>query len=107
MGTVIVMPAARRPVTPINDVVDLAAVEFAAEVSGRALTVDMEQDDRPLPPGILSVGQLAGRMRSQARDVLSYRVSWPDLDTIGPCLAKAVSDDPLARGRVANPTVLP
>jgi hypothetical protein len=84
----------------------LAAVEFAAEVSGRALTVDMERDDRPLPPGILSVGQLAIRMRSQGRDVLSHRVSWPDMDTIGPCLAKAMENDLLAPGR-ADPAASP
>ena len=80
----------------------LAAVEFTAEVSGRALTIDTEQDDRPLPPGILSVGQLGARMRSQGRDVLSYRVSWPDMDTILPCLTKALADDPLARDKPAT-----
>lgn len=75
----------------------LSAVEFAAEANGRALIVDAEVDDRPLPPGIRSVQHLAGRMRTRARVVLSRRLSGPDLETIGPSLARALDEDPLTR----------
>lgn len=74
----------------------LAAIELAAEASGRALTVDGEQDERPLPPGFCAVGPLSEHMRQQGRDVLAYRLNWPDLDTIGPTLAKALDSDPVA-----------
>ncbi len=74
----------------------LAAIELAAEANGRALMLDGEADDRPLPPGILTLNQLGGRMRAQAREILSYRLSWPDLDTIGPDLSRALARDPVA-----------
>ena len=73
----------------------LAAIEFAAEASGRAVTLEDERDDRPMPPGIGSVPRLAGRMRAQARAVLNHRLSWPDLDTVGPSLVWSLAEDPL------------
>ena len=73
----------------------LSAVEFAAEATGRALIVNAEVDDRPLPPGIRSLEHLAGRMRRRAREVLSRRLSAPDLETIGSSLRRALADDPL------------
>ena len=73
----------------------LSACEFIAEVAGRSLDIDTEVDDRPLPPGIRSVEHLAGRMRARAREVLSRRLSAPDLETIGSSLRRALADDPL------------
>ncbi len=75
----------------------LAAVELAAEAAGRALMLDAEQDDRPLPPGIRSVEHLAGRMRATGREIVAHRLSWPDMDTIGGHLARALAADPLDR----------
>ncbi len=74
----------------------LAAIELAAEASGRALVVHDEDDGRPLPPGIRDTCHLAGRMQAQGRDVLGYRCTWPDLDSIGPSLARALDVDPVA-----------
>ncbi len=77
----------------------LAAVEFAAEATGRAFALEaaLAADEPSLPPGFRSVGQLAGRMRRRAREVLAHTMTWPDLDTVGSCLERALMDDPLRR----------
>ena len=74
----------------------LAAMEFYAEVSGRAMTLEDGPDVEPLPPGIGSVAGLASRMRRRAQEVLAARISWPDLDTILPSLSDALAQDALA-----------
>lgn len=75
----------------------LASVEFAAEVTGHAgmLEIDLVPGKLTLPPGIATMPQLAARMRRRGRQVLERRITWPDLDTIGPCLSRALAEDPL------------
>ncbi len=75
----------------------LAAVEFCAEVTGRAVALGAASPatELPLPPGVGSAEQLADRMRRRAGEVLALRMTWPDLDAIGPCLERALLDDPL------------
>lgn len=75
----------------------LATVEFAAEVTGHAvmLEADLVPSATAVPPGMTTVAQVAGRMRRRGRELLARRLTWPDLDTIGPCLDRALAEDPL------------
>ena len=75
----------------------LATVEFAAEATGHAvmLEVDLVAGEVTLPPNVATVSQLANRMRRRGRELLAHRLTWPDLDTIGPCLGRALAEDPL------------
>ena len=75
----------------------LACIEFSAEATGHAvmLDADLVPGDVALPPGMATVSQLAGRMRRRGREVLARRMSWPDLDSVGPCLGRALAEDPL------------
>ena len=75
----------------------LAAIEFSAEVTGHAIMMesDLVSGEWSLPPGMATTAQLANRMRRRGREVLARRLTWPDLNTIGPCLGRALSDDPL------------
>ena len=75
----------------------LATVECAAEVTGHAimLEADLVAGETSLPPGIETMTKLASRMRRRGRELLARRLTWPDLDTVGPCLEQALRDDPL------------
>ena len=75
----------------------LATIEFAAEVTGHAimLEADLVPGEAALPPGITTVAGVASRMRRRGRELLAHRLTWPDLDTILPCLDRALQDDPL------------
>lgn len=75
----------------------LATVEFAAEATGHAvmLEVDLVAGEVTLPPNVATVSQLANRMRRRGRELLAHRLTWPDLDTIGPCLGRALAEDSL------------
>ena len=74
----------------------LAAIECSAELAGRAISLENGISEEPLPPGIPSLSRLVGRMRRRGREVLSHRLTWPDLDTIGSSLTLALAEDPLA-----------
>jgi hypothetical protein len=77
----------------------LATIEFCTEATGRAVLLGgaLPGNRSALPLGFRSAEQLASRMRRRAHEVLTYRRSWPDLDTIGSCLERALLDDPLRR----------
>ena len=77
----------------------LAAVEFAAEVTRRAAVLDagLLAEDPHLPPGVQGNAQLANRLRRCGREVLARHLTWSDMDSIGPCLAKAIAEDPLRK----------
>ncbi len=74
----------------------LAAVEFAALAQRRALLIEIEVEDRTLPPGLGTAGRLASRMRRQASAVLARRFSLPPREGIVSLLARAALSDPIA-----------
>lgn len=75
----------------------LAAIEFAAEATRRAAALDAGQhaEDPDLPPGIQCDTQLANRLRRCAGEVLARHLAGSDMNSIGPCLAQAIAEDPL------------
>ena len=75
----------------------LASVEFAAEATGHAIMLgaDLVPGELACPPDVATTAQLANRMRRRGREVLARRLTWPDLDTVGPCLERALAEDPL------------
>lgn len=83
----------------------LASIEFCAEVTGHAVMLEagLVPGALSLPPGMATSAQWVNRMRRRGREVLGRRLNWPDLDTIGPCLDRALSEDPLRGLGELNP----